>query len=118
MASNESFLSNVHYPNLRSFMKRHGLTIGDIAKTVKKSYPATHQKINRKSTKHGKVALFDIEEAYAIVNFVISTEQSYLKSKYGDAWETEWIARWGHISDWFAYIFFDEVVTNVTNRIA
>ena len=114
MLKQEIYLNTVHYPNLRSFMKRHGLTIRDIAQVIHKSYPTTHQKINQKSTPYGKIALFDIEEAHAIISFVISTEQNYLKSKFGDGWETEWRARWGHIEDWFMFIFFDEVVTNVT----
>jgi len=104
----------VHYPNLRSFMKRHKLTIEDISKILKKSYPSVHKKINRKATENGKVALFDIEEARTLIKFVISTEQEYLKGKYGDRWEEEWNIRWGHINDWLAYIFFDEVVINVT----
>lgn len=106
-----------HYPNLISFLKRHGLTIGDIAKTIKKSYPPAQQKINRKKTKKGKVALFDIEEARAIISFVKAIEETALKQKYGDDWEAEWVKRWGHISDWFEYIFFDEVVTNATNTV-
>ncbi len=106
-----------HYPNLISFMKRHGLTIGDIAKAINKSYPPALQKINRKTTKKGKVALFDIEEARAIISFVKSTEETALKQKYDEHWETEWNKRWGHISDWFEYIFFDEVVTNVTSSV-
>jgi hypothetical protein len=105
----------VHYPNLRAFMKRHRLTVGDLAKIIDKSYPPAYQKINRKETKRGKAAMFDIEEARAILTFVKKTEENYLKSKYGDDWQKEWIARWGHISDWFEYIFFDEVVTNVTS---
>ena len=104
-----------HYPNLISFMKRHGLTIGDIAKTIKKSYPPALQKINRKTSNGGKEALFDIEEARAIINFVRLREENALKQKYGDDWKQEWDKRWGHISDWFEYIFFDEVVTNETN---
>jgi hypothetical protein len=107
-------MSTVHYPNLRAFMKRHGISIGDIAKAINKSYPPAYQKINRKETKHGKVAMFDIEEARAIIIYVKQVEEEYLKEKYGDNWQKEWDARWGHISDWFEYIFFDEVVTNVT----
>lgn len=103
-----------NYPNLISFMKRHGLTIGDIAKTIKKSYPPALQKLNRKVSEKGKVSLFDIEEARAIISFVKNTEEKFLKLKYGDEWTEEWGKRWGHISDWFEYIFFDEVVTNAT----
>jgi len=117
MFNQDTFLNTVHYPNLRSFMKRHGLTIGNIADSTGKSYPTIHQKINRKITDHGTVALFNIEEAYAIISFVISTEQGYLKSKFGNEWEKEWSARWGHVSDWFKFIFFDEVVTNVTKPV-
>jgi hypothetical protein len=95
-------------------MKRHGLVIGDLAQTTGKSYPTIHQKINKKATDHGKVAKFDIDEAYAIINLVITAEQNYLKSKFDENWEGEWKARWGHITDWFKYLFFDEVVTNVT----
>ena len=104
----------IHYPNLRSFMKRHNVTIGDISKVTAKSYPATHQKITRKTTEHGKVALFDIEEARTIIIFVIETETSYLKEKFKDNWQDEWNARWGHIENWFEYIFFDEMVTYAT----
>lgn len=96
-------------------MKRYGLTIKDIADVLEKSYPPIHQKINQKRTSHGKVATFDIQEANKIERFVIQTEQNYLKERYGDNWVTEWEKRWGHIQDWFQYIFFDEVVTNVTS---
>ena len=107
-------MSTVHYPNLRAFMKRHKLSIGDIAKVMSKSYPPAYQKITRKETKHGKVAMFDIEEARAIIIFVKQAEEDYLKERFGDKWQDEWNARWGHITDWFEYIFFDEMVTNVT----
>lgn len=110
-------MNTVHYPNLRSFLKRHGLDIGDIAEVIGKTYPPAHQKITRKETKKGKVALFDIEEARAIIIFIKETETSYLKEKYGDDWQDEWNARWGHIDNWFSYIFFDEVVTNVTKTV-
>jgi hypothetical protein len=105
---------NIHYPNLRSFMKRHDIDIGDLAKAAGKSYPPIHQKLTRKTSDHGKVAIFNINEAYAIINLVITAEQNYLKGKFGDKWEAEWKARWGHISDWFNYLFFDEVVTIAT----
>lgn len=104
----------IHYPNLRAFMKRHGLTIGNLAEVIGKSYPPVHQKISRKTTENGKVALFDIEEAREIIRYVVAAEQNYLQNKFGDTWETEWKARWGHIGDWFEYIFFDEMVTNAT----
>lgn len=102
------------YPNLNSFMKRHGLTIGDIANVIGKSYPPTHQKITRKTTLHGKSATFDIDEARKIISYIKEIEQKSLKEKFGDLWGEEWNKRWGHISNWFEYIFFDEVVTNVT----
>ena len=108
----------IHYPNLRSFMKRHQITIKDLAKILNKSYPTVHQKITRKKTKHGKVSLFDIEEAGTIISFVIHTEQEYLKQKFGDKWEEEWNLRWGHIHDWLKYLFFDELVTNATIKSA
>lgn len=112
------FESNaVHFPNLRAFMKRHNITIGDLAKAANKSYPPIHEKINKKVSKKGKVAKFDIDEAYAIINLVINAEQNYLKGKFGSNWEAEWKARWGHITDWFKYIFFDEMVTNATNNV-
>lgn len=114
MFDQDSNLDTICYPNLRSFMKRHNITIGDLANAAGKSYPSIHQKINKKRTVQGKTAKFDIDEAYAIINHVIKAEQSYLQGKFGENWETEWKARWGHITDWFKYIFFDEVVTNVT----
>jgi hypothetical protein len=104
----------IHFPNLRAFMKRHDIDIGDLAKAANKSYPPIHQKITKKTSDHGKVAKFDIDEAKAIIDLVITAEQDYLKAKFGEKWETEWYARWGHINDWFMYLFFDEVVTNVT----
>lgn len=107
----------IAYPNLRSFMKRHGLTIGDIAKAVGKSYPSIHQKITKRSTKHGKIAMFDIDEAKIILNYIIATERTNLQKKYGESWQKEWNTRWGHIDNWFNYIFFDEVVSNETNII-
>lgn len=109
-------ISTVPYPNIMSFLKRHGLTIGDMAKAINKSYPAMHQKLNRKTTKKGKVNLFDIEDANAVIDFVISTEKKYLQSKFPETWETEWEIRWGHIHDWFKYLFFDRVVTNATTN--
>jgi len=102
---------SMNYTNLKSFMKRHGLTIGDLATTVGKSYPPIHQKINMKTSKQGKVALFDIEEAKSIIVFIIKTEQDYLKTRFGDDWQKEWNVRWGHITNWFDYIFFDQMVT-------
>jgi len=111
-----NFMNVIHYPNLRSFMKRHNITIGDIANVIGKSYPATHQKITKKTTEHGKTAIFDIEEARSIILFIIETETSYLKQKYGEKWQDEWNARWGHIENWFEYIFFDEVVTYATKE--
>jgi hypothetical protein len=98
-------------------MRRHGLTIEDMSKVVNKSYPPTHKKLTRKTTQNGKVALFDIEEANSIINFVMRTEGEYLKNKYGDNWKKEWDARWGHIRDWMKYLFFDEVVTNETTSV-
>jgi len=95
-------------------MKRHNLTIGDIADLIKKTYPAAHGKITRKKSPQGKISLFDIEEARTIVLFVIKTEQNSLKERYGESWKEEWDLRWGHIKDWFSYIFFDDMVTNVT----
>ena len=116
MINQDAFLNTVHFPNLRSFMKRHNLTIGDLAKATNKSYPTIHQKINKKVTAHGKEAKFDIDEAYAIINLVISAEKNYLQGKFGENQGAEWNARWGHISDWFKYLFFDEVVSNVTGQ--
>lgn len=107
-------ISTVPYPNIISFLKRHGLSIGDVAKAINKSYPAVHQKLSKKTTQNGKVNLFDIEDANAIIDFVINTEKNYLQAKYPDTWEIEWEARWGHVQDWFKYLFFDRVVTNVT----
>lgn len=107
-------ISTVPYPNIMSFLKRHGLTIGDLAKAINKSYPATHQKLAKKKTKNGKANLFDIEDASAIIDFVVATERHYLQAHYPDTWEAEWEARWGHIQDWFKYLFFDRLVTNVT----
>lgn len=107
-------ISTVPYPNIMSFLKRHGLTIGDMAEAIKKSYPAMHQKLNRKSTAKGKVNLFDIEDANTIIDFVISTEREYLKNRFPETWGIEFDARWGHIQDWFTYLFFDRMVTNVT----
>ena len=49
-----------NYSNLTAFMKRHGLTKGDIAKISEKAYPTALNKINMKSTENGKTALFDI----------------------------------------------------------
>src|SRR5690554_1377569 len=94
----------MHYSNLKSFMKRHQITIGDLAKILNRSYPNVHQKINRKTTPHGKVSLFDIDEAQKIITYVIQAEQEYLKEKYGHGWGEEWNARWGHIRDWFKYL--------------
>jgi len=101
-------------------MKRYNLSIGDIAAVIKKSYPTAHQKINRKVTDSGKASLFDVDEAKAIVDFVVNTERDSLKERFADKWEIEWEKRWGHIEDWFMYIFFDEVVSNEvrTNDIA
>lgn len=108
-------ISTVPYPNIMSFLKRHGLTIRDIAVATKKSYPPAQRKLNKKKTNDGKVALFDIDEANAIIDFVISTEEKYLKDRFGEeTWEQEWDARWGHIHDWFKYLFFDHMVTNAT----
>ena len=108
-------LNTIPYPNLNSFMKRFNLTIGDVATVIRKSYPPTHQKITKKVSRLGKTAMFDIEEARSIIQFVKETEEKALKQKFGeDEWKAEWEKRWGHITNWFEYIFFDEVVTNVT----
>lgn len=105
---------DTNYSNLTAFMKRHNLTIGDLAKVTGKSYPPMLNKINTKETAHGKKALFDIVEAKQITDFILQKEQESLKSKFGNDWETEWNKRWGHIKNWFSYLFFDEVVANET----
>ena len=104
----------ISYPVLRSFMKRHGLTITNMAGIISRSYPCAHKKISKKTTDAGKESKFDIDEARAIVKFVIETEQQYLMGKFGEDWKSEWEKRWGHIKDWFSYTFFDEVVTIAT----
>ena len=88
-------------------MKRHAVTAGDIAKVIEKSYPPALKKINMKTT-------FDIIEAKKIIDYLLQKEKDFLYIKFGDEWQTEWEKRWGHITNWFEYLFFDEMVT-VTN---
>lgn len=94
-------------------MKRHEVTAGDIAKVIGKSYPPVLKKLNMKTTELGKVSVFDIIEARKITNYLLQKEKESLKAKFGDEWQAEWQKRWGHITNWFEYLFFDEVVTNV-----
>lgn len=94
-------------------MKRHKVTAGDIAKVIKKSYPPVLKKLNMKTTEHGKVSTFDIVEAKKIIDYLLQKERNFLYAKFGDEWQTEWQKRWGHITNWFEYLFFDEMVTNV-----
>lgn len=96
-------------------MKRHGLTIGDIAKITGKSYPPIHKKISMKTTSRGKVALFDIVEAKQIIDLLTKKEKESLELKFGENWTKEWNNRWGHIKDWYSYLFFDQVVSNETS---
>jgi len=103
------------YPNIISFMKRHGLTVEQIGNIIEKSRKCTTEKLKQKTSSKGKVLYFNIYEANALIDFFISTEQNYLKEKFGDNWEAEWNNRWGHIHDWFKYLFFDQVVPNGTN---
>lgn len=97
-------------------MKRHKITAGDIAKEINKSYPPVINKLNMKTTRNGKISMFDIVEAKQITDYLLQKEKDSLKEKFGDEWENEWKKRWGHITNWFNYLFFDEVVTIVTEQ--
>lgn len=94
-------------------MKRHKVTVGEIAKVVQKSYPPTLNKFNMKETEQGKLKIFDIIEAKQIIDYLLKKEKEFLEEKFGDEWQSEWQKRWGHITDWFSYFFYDEVVTIV-----
>ena len=104
----------INYSNLTALMKRHKVTAGEIAKVINKTYPPVMNKLNINTTKQGEVSVYDIVEAKQIADYLLQKEKDFLKEKFGQEWESEWQKRWGHITNWFNYLFFDEVVSNAT----
>lgn len=106
---------DVNYSNLNAFMKRNKITIKDLSEAVGKCYPTILNKLNTKQTSQGKTAVFNIIEAKQITDFLITKEKQSLQEKFGEDWFREWSKRWGHVTNWLNYLFFDETVTIVND---
>lgn len=57
------------YPVLRQLMGKYRLNAGDIATIINKSHRQTINKLNQTESPRGKKLLFDIQEAYDLVDF-------------------------------------------------
>lgn len=101
----------VNYSNLTAFMKRNKTSARELSEVLEKSYPTVINKLNMKQTQQGKTAVFNIIEAKQITDFLLKKEKESLQEKFGEGWSVEWSKRWGHITNWLNYLFFDETVT-------
>ena len=95
------------YPNIDAFKARLRITNTDISKALRKSAPQISNKLRGKSP-------FTLTEATNLVRLIQATEQNNLRRIHGDKWVHEWTRRWGHVTDWTSYLFFDSPVSIVT----